>query len=78
MTTLNVNVFMVSVGDGESKLPGGDSWLAALQQEHLQLLHLHQGPHSVQHQVRTKVPAAIVDTFVRILFINLRKTLKDL
>lgn len=60
---------MVSVGDGESKLPGGDSWLAALQQEHLQLLHLHQGPHSVQHQVRTKVPDTYLPLWIH-LFVS--------
>lgn len=39
-----VDVFMVfalSPGDGESELPCWDPWVAALQQEYLQLLHLH-------------------------------------
>ena len=44
----------MSPGDGESELPGWDPWVAALQQEYIQLLHFHQGPHSVQHQVRRR------------------------
>lgn len=51
-------MFALSPGDSKSELPGWDSWVAALQQEHLQLLYVHQGPHSVQHQVRT--PAAVM------------------
>lgn len=37
---IDSNVFLTS-GDGESKLPGWDPRVAALQQEHLQLLHLY-------------------------------------
>lgn len=32
---------LMSPGDGESELPGWDPRVAALQQEHLQLLHLY-------------------------------------
>lgn len=37
---IDTNVF-ISPGDGESELPGWDPRVAALQQEHLQLLHLY-------------------------------------
>lgn len=49
------SLYLQSSGDNQPKLPGRDPRLVALQQEHLQLLHLHQGPHSVQCKVR---PAA--------------------
>lgn len=34
-------VLMLFPGNSESELLGGDPWVAALQQEHLKLLHLH-------------------------------------